>query len=246
MANMVARPQSLQDYLHDQLGWFDLDAPLRQMCDRIIYNLDANGYLQGRLEDLIEPDAPPGAIGPGPARPWPLVQRLDPPGVAARDLRECLLLQLKPGMPYYEQLKTLITGHLEDIEHNRLPVIERRTGYSIDADPTGAGRAAEAESQAGGRISARPSCRTSRPTCSSSWTTTASTSIRLEDGRTPNLYISPYYRKLLTGGARRRQDPRIHQAQDQLGPVADRVDRAAPQHAHPRGPGDRRSSDRVS
>src|SRR3990172_12413903 len=51
MANMVARPQSLQDYLHDQLGWFNLDADLRAMCDRIIYNLDANGYLQSRLED---------------------------------------------------------------------------------------------------------------------------------------------------------------------------------------------------
>src|SRR3979490_3003284 len=57
MANMVARPQSLQDYLHDQLGWFELDAAVRQMADRIIYSLDANGYLSGRLEDLIEPDA---------------------------------------------------------------------------------------------------------------------------------------------------------------------------------------------
>ena len=69
MANMVARPQSLQDYLHDQLGWFDLDAPLRQMCDRIIYNLDSNGYLQGRLEDLVDSAARPGAVGAGPAGP---------------------------------------------------------------------------------------------------------------------------------------------------------------------------------
>ena len=59
------------------------------------------------------------------------MQKLDPPGVAARDLRECLLLQLVPGMRCYEQLKTLISIHLEDIEHNRLPVIERKTGYSI-------------------------------------------------------------------------------------------------------------------
>ena len=61
-----------------------------------------------------------------------MVQRLDPPGVGARDLRECLLLQLTPGMPYYEQLRTLIASHLEDMEHNRLPVIARRTGYSIE------------------------------------------------------------------------------------------------------------------
>src|SRR6185295_4370110 len=59
MANMVARPQSLHDYLHDQLGWFDLDPKLRAMADRIIYNLNPNGYLQGQIEDLIEPDAPP-------------------------------------------------------------------------------------------------------------------------------------------------------------------------------------------
>ena len=57
MANMAARPQSLQDYLHDQLGWFDLEPGLRTMADRIIYNLDTNGYLQGRLEDLLGPDA---------------------------------------------------------------------------------------------------------------------------------------------------------------------------------------------
>ena len=130
MANMVARPQSLQDYLHDQLSWFDLAPPLRAMADRIIYNLDTNGYVQGRLEDLLGPDAGEEDLALA-QQTLKLVQKLDPPGVAARDLRECLLLQLTPGMPHYEQLKTLISGHLEDLEHNRLPIIERRTGYSI-------------------------------------------------------------------------------------------------------------------
>ena len=103
MANMVDRPQSLQDYLHDQLSWFDLEPEVRQLADKIIYNLDPNGYLQGRLEDLIEPDAGPSGsrwrTGPG-DRP-----ALDPPGVGARNERECLLLQLTPGMPFYEELK---------------------------------------------------------------------------------------------------------------------------------------------
>ena len=65
MANMVDRPQSLHEYLHDQLSWFDLDEPLRQMCDRIIYSLDSNGYLQGRLEDLIDSDGGPAGSGAG-------------------------------------------------------------------------------------------------------------------------------------------------------------------------------------
>ncbi len=63
------------------------------------------------------------------------MQRLDPPGVGARDLRECLLLQLTPGMPYYEELQTLIEHHLEDLEHNRLPLISKKTGYLDRTDP---------------------------------------------------------------------------------------------------------------
>src|SRR5688500_12312703 len=44
MVNMADRPQTLHEYLKDQLGWFDVDVPLRQMAERIIYSLDTNGY----------------------------------------------------------------------------------------------------------------------------------------------------------------------------------------------------------
>ena len=99
MANMVARPQSLHDYLHDQLGWFELDAELRAMAERIIYNLDANGYLQDaarRHHRSRRAAAEQLALA---EQALAVVQKLDPPGVGARDLRECLLLQLTPGMP---------------------------------------------------------------------------------------------------------------------------------------------------
>ncbi|MEC8336814.1 MAG: RNA polymerase sigma-54 factor, partial [Planctomycetota bacterium] len=59
MANMVNRPQTLQDHLHNQISWFDLDEETRLLVDRIIYNLDADGRLQGQLCDLLESDAPP-------------------------------------------------------------------------------------------------------------------------------------------------------------------------------------------
>ncbi|MEX0977667.1 MAG: RNA polymerase sigma-54 factor, partial [Pirellulales bacterium] len=198
MANMVARPQSLQDYLHDQLGWFNLNPELRAMCDRIIYNLDANGYLQSRLEDLIEPDAPPERLLLA-QQALAIVQKLDPPGIAARDLRECLLLQLIPGMLHYEQLKTLICGHLEDLEHNRLPAIERKTGYSI---------ALIQETLAELRkLNPKPAANFSdalvpnvTPDVFVELGDDGKYHVRLEDGRTPTLFISPYYRKLLTSG----------------------------------------------
>jgi len=198
MANMVARPQSLQDYLHDQLGWFDITPELRAMCDRIIYNLDANGYLQSRLEDLVDPDATPEQLALA-HRALSVVQKLDPPGVAARDLRECLLLQLTPGMPHYEQLKTLITSHLEDLEHNRLPAIERKTGYSIALIQQTLGELRKLNPKPGADFGEAfvPNV---TPDVFVELGDDGKYRVRLEDGRTPTLYISPYYRKLLTSG----------------------------------------------
>ena len=58
---------------------------------------------------------------------------LDPLGIGARDLKECLLLQITPETPLRDVLFTLISQHLDDIVQNRLPLIERKTGYPLDA-----------------------------------------------------------------------------------------------------------------
>jgi RNA polymerase sigma-54 factor len=195
MANMVERPQSLHDYLHDQLGWFDLDEPLRAMCDRIIYNLDSNGYMQGRLEDLVDSAGGRDQLALA-QRALTTVQSLDPPGVAARDLRECLLLQLLPGMRRYEPLKTLITNHLEDLEHNRLPQIERRTGYSIELINQALVELRKLNPKPGANFVAAL-VPTVTPDVFIEEAEAGRYKVRLEDGRLPNLFISPYYRQLL-------------------------------------------------
>lgn len=198
MANMMARPQSLQDYLHDQLGWFDLEPGLRAMADRIIYNLDSNGYLQGCLEDLLGPDVGEEELALA-QRALALVQKLDPPGVGARDLRECLLLQLTPGMPYYEQLQTLISAHLEDLEHNRLPVISRRTGYSIETIQQALRELRKLNPKPGADFNEA----LVPPVIPDVFVEPADGGryqVRLEDGRIPSLFISPCYRKLFTSG----------------------------------------------
>jgi RNA polymerase sigma-54 factor len=194
IANMAARPQSLQDYLHDQLGWFDLEPALRAMADRIVYSLDTNGYLQGRFEDLLGLNAGSDDLDLA-QRALALVQRLDPPGVGARDLRECLLLQLVPGMTYYEQLRTLISDCLEDLEHNRLPVISRRTGYSIELIQKVLGELRKLSPKPGAdynNIVVPPVT----PDVFVELDENGQYCVRLEDGHTPSLFISPYYRKL--------------------------------------------------
>ena len=47
MANMVARPESLLEYLEHQLSWYDLDDQFRRYCERIIYNLDSQRLFEG-------------------------------------------------------------------------------------------------------------------------------------------------------------------------------------------------------
>jgi RNA polymerase sigma-54 factor len=198
MANMAARPQSLQDYLHDQLGWFEMDPQIRAMCDRIIYNLDPNGRMQSSLEDLLGADASAEALKLA-QEALALVQKLDPPGIGARDVRESLLLQLIPGMPQYEQLKTLIADHLEDLEHNRLPVIAKKTGYSIAL--------IQELIQAMRTLKMNPGAEFNNafvplvtPDVFVDQAEDGRYKVRLEDGRTPSLFISPYYRKLLMSG----------------------------------------------
>lgn len=195
MANMVARPQSLQDYLHDQLGWFEISPDLRQMCDRIIYNLDPNGYLQGRLEDLIDPDAPAEQLVLA-QKALAIVQKLDPPGVAARDLKECLLHQLTSGMPHYEQLKTIISNHLEDVAENRMPLIAKKTGYSITLIKEVLEELHHLNPKPGKDFGDAfvPNV---TPDVFVDMDDNGKYSVRLEDGRTPSLFISPQYRKLL-------------------------------------------------
>ena len=198
MANMVARPQSLQDYLREQLGWWDLDEPTRQMAERIIYNLDPNGYLQGRLEDTIDPNAGPDELALA-QKSLAVVQKLEPPGVGARDLRECLLLQLMPGMHCYDQLRTLISSHLEDLEHNRLPVIQRKTGYSLELIQETLGELRKLNPKPGSDFT-EVHAPTVTPDVFLDVTDDGKYKVVLEDTRTPSLFISPYYRKLLMQG----------------------------------------------
>jgi len=131
LANVEARHETLQDHLELQLAELNLEPLLRELAERIISALDSNGYLTTQVEDLLPADAT-DEIRELSHEALEVVQSLEPAGVGARDLRECLLLQLEPARPFYEELRTLISGHLEDLKDNRLPQIQKATGYSIE------------------------------------------------------------------------------------------------------------------
>lgn len=198
MANMEARPPTLSDYLIEQLGWYDLDPPTRQMAEKIIYNLDRNGFLPGRLEDLIDLSAGPQELALA-QKALGVVQKLDPPGVGARNVRECLLLQLLPGMHLYEQMRTLIANHLEDLEHNRLPTIQKKTGYTLEQIHEAVHEMRKLNPHPGAAFT-DVHAPTVTPDVFLDVDEHGVYSVRLEDGRVPNLRISGYYKRLMEGG----------------------------------------------
>ena len=231
---MVARPESLLDYLNHQLGWFELEDDLRRMCERIVYNLDSNGYLESQLEELLPPPSPDLN---GDAAAWKkeqmalaeraleIVQGLDPPGVGARSLKECLLLQLTPGLLFYEELQVLIESHLEDLENNRLPQISKKTGFSIETIQEAWADLRTLKPKPGAEFNDAdvPSV---TPDVFVEKNRDGVYEVRLEDSLLPSLSISAHHRRLLQEAAlkKRPRHLRLDQAQDQLGPMDHRSD----------------------
>ncbi len=100
-------------------------------------------------------------------------------------------------MDYYEELKTLISNHLEDLEHNRLPQIERKTGYSIELIKEALEHLRKLNPKPGAAFTSTY-VQPVQPDVFIELVEGGRYKVRLEDGHTPNLFISPYYRKLLT------------------------------------------------
>jgi RNA polymerase sigma-54 factor len=141
MQNIVQRPQSLQDYLAEQLADLELAQEDRGLALHIISFIDRTGYVGRRNEkdeflpvSLLEIASTfdPPTTTERVELVLHTVQHLEPAGVAARDLRECLLLQVEEETPQRDLVRRIILEHLEDVAHNRLPAIQKRTGADLE------------------------------------------------------------------------------------------------------------------
>ena len=202
ISNLVARPQSLQEYLLEQFGFFSCKPEVREFAEFLIQNLDGNGRLPASLEEMM------GNFAQNFGRPvsaddaqaaLSLIQRLEPAGVGARDLRECFLLQIGPNTPLRDVLITLITSHLEDLAENRLPVIERKTGYSLDVIKAAREELLHLNPRPGRDFEAGAAPNVV-PDISIEQDASGKYVVRLEDEYTPRLNISRKYQQILANG----------------------------------------------
>ena len=197
MANALERPESLNDYLIHQLAEMEIDDDHEQIAERIISTLDARngGYFKSSLRDLL----PAGHSAEDMQRAeeaLQLVQSLEPPGIAARDLRECLLNQLNPDMHMYEELRLIIDKHLEDLAENRLPLIEKKTGISIERIQLAKHEFHHLNPKPGAAF-LEAYVPIVAPDVIVETDEHGKYTVRLEDDRLPSLRISEYYRKRL-------------------------------------------------
>ena len=124
----LTRTDTLSDHLIWQLQMADVTRELAQVAGQIIGNLEDDGYLKVPLDEI--------AISAGvdlerAEEALDCVQRLDPLGVASRDLRECLLTQARVLHPEDRMLWELICNHLGDLEKRNYQGIARTLGVGL-------------------------------------------------------------------------------------------------------------------
>jgi len=121
--------ETLQQNLIGQLNQSVLSASDRKAAELIIGNIDDNGFLQSTPEEMALNSGIPKEDF---EKMLALIQSFYPSGVGARDLRECLLIQLVRGGKERSMEYKIVSEHMEDLGKRRFPEMARRVGISVE------------------------------------------------------------------------------------------------------------------
>jgi|GEM_PF-2684269 len=120
----VSHP-SLHEHLIKQLKTSPLDARRTALGELIIANIDESGYFNTSVEEILhcfnkinQPE--PALTRQDIDKVLQLIQTFDPPGVAARNLQECLLIQLQLRNRQHAIAYTLVKNHLSSLAKNQI------------------------------------------------------------------------------------------------------------------------------
>ncbi len=197
----AARP-TLEEYLLSQLRMATASEEERRIGEFIIGSLDANGFLTVSAEEIAkllsieENDA---------AKVVALIKTFDPPGVGARDLKECLLMQLEQAGLADTLAATLVREYLDDLLQRRYPDIARKVKKTI--------KEVQAAAEVVARFDPRPGTRyaTEEPRYILPDLIVEKVEdryvVQLNDRNVPRLRINRAYRDILSNsGGRNKQD----------------------------------------
>jgi len=127
--NMVRKTYSLRDHLRWQVGLSEFDPRERAAAEWIIENIDDNGYLICSLEEIARDSGFPVEILEPVLKK---VQKLEPTGVGARDLRECILIQYESTGEKDPLFESVVVNHFDLFQHSNLKGLVKATGYPAE------------------------------------------------------------------------------------------------------------------
>jgi RNA polymerase sigma-54 factor len=125
----LANQETLQQHLLDQLNTADIDAKKRKAAELLIGNIDDIGFLSAPLDEIANLS---GAAIEDLQEARELVQTFHPVGVGARDLKDCLLIQLRRLGKAQSLEYQIVDQYLDDLGRKRYPDIARRLGVTVD------------------------------------------------------------------------------------------------------------------
>ncbi len=121
--------ENLTDHLITQMHLADLTPDEEVIAEYIIWNINSVGYLGTTVEDISEsiqedPEVVERVLG--------VIQRFDPVGIGARDLQECLLVQLMEERPHNRLAIDIIRDHYEDFSNKRFEKLAKDLGIDLE------------------------------------------------------------------------------------------------------------------
>jgi RNA polymerase sigma-54 factor len=144
--NFLSERRTLTDHIHWQLQLSRLSEDEHRVGAWIIGNLDEDGYLKTSLEDVsIEMGIPLDQVEAVLRR----VQQFDPAGVGARDLKECLLIQLEQSSNRDPIAEKIVAEYLALLKNRNYSLLAKRMGVSLDRVKQAALRISQLEPKPG-------------------------------------------------------------------------------------------------
>ncbi|MFH1883446.1 MAG: RNA polymerase factor sigma-54 [Planctomycetota bacterium] len=193
--NTAAPPQSLNEHLTEQWRMVDAEPAVKKAGDMIIDYIDDRGYLTVRLEQLHNKDRGDFTIDDL-KEALELVQKLEPAGVGARDLRECLLIQMAQSSEDMSFESRLIAEHMKELLENRLPDIAKKMNCGIDAINRAIARLSKLDTSPGLQVGRDRNHPITPDVIVESSDNSVQYSVRLADYDLPRLRVNDYYAKM--------------------------------------------------
>jgi len=126
--NFISAKKSLKEFLMEQIVELNEDDFIKAICKYMIENIDSRGYLDITLEEIEEDLAISKELAESCLK---IVQSLEPHGIGARDLKECLKIQLLAKGFQDENLYKIVDNYLEMIAENKYNIIAKELKIDV-------------------------------------------------------------------------------------------------------------------